>query len=60
MMKHFRNGGLRSSVDPLPSETIIIGENHEKQPLEVCGTCSRTNRQLKKCLEETLSIKAFI
>ena len=60
MMKHFRNTLLLSSVDPLPSEKIIIGENREKQPLEVCGNCSRANMQLKKCLEEILSIKAFI
>ena len=35
-------------------------ENHEKQPFEVCGNCSRANMKLKKYLEEILSIKAFI
>lgn len=57
-------------MDPLPSEEIIIGENHEKQPFEgnlwkfveisICGNCPRANMKLKKYLEEILSIKAFI
>ena len=42
------------ALDPLPGETILIGENYKKQPFKVSENCSRAHVRLKKCLEENL------